>query len=530
MNHQIESRRTSGRTLARRQRKGLALIQIIASGGGALVLLAFVHAFHAAVDPHHADWNDVMTGVVRVIAFIAVAVPAGWIWRERRRRVIWRWLADERPATETERALVLRAPLSEVAVTAVTWGIAAIVFGALELGESVHLAIDITLTVALGGVTTCGLVYLLTERLFQPVTARALAQVPPEQPVGPGVQARLVTAWGLASGVPLLGVTLVAIRVLRGDFEDPNALAAAVLIVTTAGLVVGALATVLAARSLSDPLAAVRRAVARVRAGDLDVQVEIADGSEVGLLQAGFNEMAAGLRERERLRDLFGRHVGADVARRALDGGVELGGEVREVAVLFVDLKASTELASRCAPEEVVSVLNAFFAVVVDVAEEHGGWINKFEGDAALCVFGAPARQPDAGDRALKAARLLGERLRTELPDLDAGIGVSGGRAVAGNIGAERRLEYTVIGDPVNEAARLCELAKEHPARVIASGAVVSAASPGEAARWDIGEERVLRGRSRPTRIATPAAGQAIRTNYGATLGPPRMSDVTRRS
>src|SRR5439155_479110 len=116
----------------------------------------------------------------------------------------------------------------------------------------------------------------------------------------------------------------------------------------------------------AEPVSAVRRALGRVEEGDFDVDVEVDDASEIGLLQSGFNRMAAGLRERERLRDLFGRHVGEDVARAALDAGeLALGGEVREVAVLFVDLAGSTAMAGKRPPEEVVSLLNRFFAVVV---------------------------------------------------------------------------------------------------------------------------------------------------------------------
>ena len=119
-------------------------------------------------------------------------------------------------------------------------------------------------------------------------------------------------------------------------------------------------------------------------------------------------------------------------------------------------------------------------------------------------MFGAPTEQPEAAARALAAGRVLGERLRRELPELDAGIGISAGPAVAGNVGAERRLEYTVVGDPVNEAARLSELAKGQPGRVLASEAALSRASADEAARWRVGEETVLRGRDAPTRLATP--------------------------
>ncbi len=131
------------------------------------------------------------------------------------------------------------------------------------------------------------------------------------------------------------------------------------------------------------------------------------DGSEVGRLQAGFNAMVAGLREREQLRDLYGRQVGADVAREALERGIALGGETRDVSALFVDVVGSTQLAHRERPERVVALLNEFFNVVVDAVHDRGGLVNKFEGDAALCVFGAPVPQEDHAARALACAREL---------------------------------------------------------------------------------------------------------------------------
>jgi adenylate cyclase len=215
--------------------------------------------------------------------------------------------------------------------------------------------------------------------------------------------------------------------------------------------------------------------------------------------------MNEGLREREELRDLFGRHVGEDVARAAMDRGIELGGEELDVAVVFVDLVGSTSMAAERPPQEVVAKLNEFFGVVVEVVEDCGGWINKFEGDAALAVFGAPLPLEDAAGCALKAARTLAQRIEAELDELEAGIGVSAGRAVAGNVGAESRFEYTVIGDPVNEAARLCELAKDAEGRVLASAVALERAREEEADRWREAEVVTLRGRSRETRTAVPA-------------------------
>jgi adenylate cyclase len=202
---------------------------------------------------------------------------------------------------------------------------------------------------------------------------------------------------------------------------------------------------------------------------------------------------------------MFGRLVGEDVAREALDRGIELGGEERDVAVLFVDLIGSTELASEKPPQEVVSLLNDFFGVVVEVVEEHGGWINKFEGDAALAVFGVPIEMDGAEAAALAAARELASKLPDAVSALRAGIGVSSGRAVAGNIGSESRFEYTVIGDPVNEAARLCELAKQADSGVLAAAGTVERAGDEEADRWELGESVELRGRSEETQVAEPA-------------------------
>jgi adenylate cyclase len=268
-------------------------------------------------------------------------------------------------------------------------------------------------------------------------------------------------------------------------------------------LVVGLAGTVLAAMSIADPLRQLRWALGEVQRGNYNAHMQIYDASELGLLQAGFNDMVRDLAERQRLRDLFGRYVGEDVARRALERGTELGGQERHVAVLFVDLVGSTHLAATRPPSEVVILLNEFFRVVVDIADRHGGFVNKFQGDAALCIFGAPIEHPDAAGAALAAAREMHDHLLPILGD-EFGIGVSSGRAIAGHIGAQARFEYTVIGDPVNEAARLTELAKLDPGRVLASATAVSDASDTEAFAWTVGGIVQLRGRTEPTQLAHP--------------------------
>jgi adenylate cyclase len=180
--------------------------------------------------------------------------------------------------------------------------------------------------------------------------------------------------------------------------------------------------------------------------------------------------------------------------------------------VVFVDLVGSTAMAEVLPPDEVVDTLNDFFAVVVRAVDGQGGWVNKFEGDGALCIFGVPGTQPDHAARALRAARLLSSAvdvLAERHPGLEAGIGVSSGQVVAGNVGTEARYEYTVIGPAVNEASRLTEVAKGREVKVLASGDAVRRAG-GEADRWhDVGTV-ALRGRQAPTVIYEPRVEAAV--------------------
>jgi adenylate cyclase len=164
----------------------------------------------------------------------------------------------------------------------------------------------------------------------------------------------------------------------------------------------------------------------------------------------------------------------------------------------------STQLVTGHPAVEVVDLLNRFFAVIVEEVDRHHGLVNKFEGDAALAVFGAPVTLDHPEDEALSAARAVADRLRDEVPECPAGIGVASGQVVAGNVGAKERFEYTVIGEPVNEAARLCELAKETESQLVASSDTVANANESECAHWTFGDTVTLRGHDEPTRLALP--------------------------
>jgi adenylate cyclase len=414
------------------------------------------------------------------------------------------WVTAGRRPYPDEQRLLLATPRAIAVVHALIWGFGTIAFGIFNGLYDVQLGWVVGLLVFISGLTACTVSYLLTERVLRPFARQALRRGVPERLRVRSVTSRSMAAWLLGTGAPVLGIGMVGISSLsNSEVVSVRQLAITMLVLGAVAFAMGLLTTFLAAKASSDPIRALRLAFAKVSHGNLNAEVQIYDGTEIGLLQAGFNEMVVGLRERERMRDLFGRHVGGDVAKKALEGGVQLGGEARRVAVLFVDIVGSTALATERPPNEVVALLNHFFDVVIDVVHQHDGWINKFEGDAALAVWGAPVGVPDMEARVLQAARVLGQRLRTEVVELEACIGVSAGIAVAGNVGAAERYEYTVIGDPVNEAARLTGLAKTHPGHVVANAQLLAVAGD-EAQHWIEHTPVTVRGRTEPTYLAVP--------------------------
>lgn len=401
------------------------------------------------------------------------------------------------------RNLVMRMPIYQTAVCAVVWLIGISIAVAVAASSSGRLALVIGLTTVLAGMIVVLLTYLEAERLVRPVAASALARRFEDSTLEPPITQRLRLTWVMTTAVPVLGILLLAFGQSAGMFSNNAAdLLPAVVALSLAALVTGFVGTTFAIMSVVDPILELQDAINRVRRGDTDAQVDIYDGSEIGVLQAGFNEMMRGLKERQRVRDIFGRYVGTEVAKRALEERPTLGGEDRKVAVLFVDVIGSTTFAVNHTPEEVVEELNKFFEHVVEAVHRNKGIINKFQGDAALAVFGAPLPLADATSHALTAAR----ELRSELKDMElqAGIGVAAGHVVAGHIGGSDRFEYTVIGDAVNAAARLTDLAKDTPGRVLTNATTLRGANEVEQARWTILKSVELRGRKEMTQLARP--------------------------
>ncbi len=231
------------------------------------------------------------------------------------------------------------------------------------------------------------------------------------------------------------------------------------------GGLVALLSGVLFARRITGPVSALTRSVARVAGGDLSQSIPVRSSDEVGRLTAAFNDMLEGLRQRDFIRDTFGRYVSPEVARTLLESpeGLRLGGEKRDVTILMSDLRGYTRFAERSDPTVVVEVLNEYLGRMTEIIIEYGGTINEFIGDAVFAIFGAPLPHADHAERAagcaiaMQSAMKEVNRLVAEkgVPPLEMGIGLNSGEAVVGNVGSEKRAKYSVIGSAVNLAARV---------------------------------------------------------------------------
>lgn len=467
---------------------------------------AFVSAYFAVWQPsyHFESWvHGLVVNVAESLAYLVVILVVGnlllryFLGRHRD------WVTGRRPIDDSDKDDLVYLPvrlstyvfISNAVIVALAAG------GDAITGATALQLVGYAVGFSLAGFTFAAIVYLQTERALRPIYGMAFAtSLPRRRTVG--VLPRLLITWGVGSGVPLLFVALIP---LRGSWPHQPPIVAPMLFMAIGGLLVGAVTTVLAARSVADPVESVRSGLERVRDGDLEVAVEVARPGALGALQAGFNDMVDAMRTRQRLEDLFGRQVGEEVARQAIEVGAELGGELAPASVLFVDLIGSSALAERRSPSEVVGVLNTMFGAVVAEVSAQGGWVNKFEGDGCLCVFGPPQRSADHAAQALRAARLLGARLTAM--GIDAGIGVSSGEVVAGNVGTTTRFEYTVIGRPVNQASRLTGAAKGVAERVLASMDSVRRAGT-EAANWSRHGTIDLKGFRSAVDIAVPVPSE----------------------
>jgi adenylate cyclase len=440
---------------------------------------------------------------VAVPLYVVAAVVFGTLFITRLTVRELGWALSDTEPSRRQRITALKLPWRITSVQFGLWLVAAAIFTTIARWKQPAGALPTFASVTIAGIVVSAIAYLFAEYVLRPIAARALAGRDDEPFTVAGVRRRMVVFWFLGTAAPVLGLVVACVVALtQPDVVTLQRFTFAILSLSAVLVVFGLLVTFLNAQAVVNPISAVSAALTQGRDGQLDARVVVNDATELGLLQAGFNDMAEGLAEREKIRDLFGRHVGESVAKAATDSEAALGGETRDVTVLMIDIIGSTTFATDRAPSEVVDMLNRFFTVIVEEVDRHGGLVNKFMGDAVLAIFGTPAHLDDHPGAALAAARSIADRLGCEVPEVGAGIGVSTGEAVAGNVGARSRFEFTVIGDAVNAAARLTELAKDAPGHVLVSRRSVTEANTDEHEHWTDHGSEVLRGRHDPTDLS----------------------------
>jgi adenylate cyclase len=426
-----------------------------------IVCLATIGLFALYTDMTATEFWTI-TAFAEVCVFLSTAFMM-WGGAQRVRPIV-AWLEGQGGALEAWRAAV---EVPRELTIKVGWqpflliGVPVSVFATIVADRPAYEAFIIFAGAAVAVGYAAILHFFSYEQFLRPVVEDIVDDLPPSFTGAPvGVPLR----WKLLGALPLINVItgVVVSGLSTNGSSSLHDLGLDVVIAVLVAFTISLELTVLVTRSVLQPVENLLEATKAVKEGDLDARVPITSGDELGQLAGSFNEMMQGLSEREALREAFGAYVDPDVAERVLEEGELIEGQEREVTLMILDVWDFTEFAERSSARETVSFLNDLFGIVVPCVTEHGGHANKFLGDGLLAVFGAPARLEDHADRAVAAACDIAEALGKHFGDqVRFGIGVNSGPVVIGSVGGGGRLEFAVIGDPVNVAARVETLTRE---------------------------------------------------------------------
>lgn len=304
------------------------------------------------------------------------------------------------------------------------------------------------------------------------------------QIVQAGAQGVKVTLAGeeyraLASPLDVDGAGTRIYAILLRAVDDAIApfrlLEVALLVITGLSLLLTLVGAVRIAQRISRPIAQLATAVREIERGNYAVRVGRTGSDEMAELGRAFDGMARGLAERDTIRDVLGKVASPEVAQKLLAGEIELGGQEIDATVMFTDIRNFTTICEGLSPHESLALLNEFLTEISAVVEAHEGVVDKFLGDGVMAIFGAPVTRPDDARRAVATALDIAERIALLRPQLaarglphpDVGVGLNTSRVVGGNVGSASRLNYTVLGDGVNLAARLEGLTKRYQVPIV---------------------------------------------------------------
>lgn len=496
--------RLTGRLYARLGRRYWLVLVIAQTGASTLVAVLTVAVFAAYYGASRAD-AAVLAAAATGLTLLAVLAATRRARPAYDLAVGWRSLADKTPAAtvsawEAATTLTLRqfrrdslwVNLFVVVPTALL---------ALPLLDTTWTDLPVLLLAILPPAAYATfLSYAVGETLSRPLVAELAAALPADfdfRRTGLPVDIRLRV------GLPVYTVVCgMLVAAFVGERNGSGSLAAAVLVSMAIGVALSFELGHLLSRAIAEPLEEVRDAMEDVRAGDLGVRVPVLTSDELGELAHDFNRMARGLREREEMRTAFGTYLDKVVVDLILSGQFPREGVQVDVSILFCDVRGFTSYAETAAPTEVVGTLNRIFEIIVPIIDRLGGHVDKFIGDGLLAVFGAPEPFVDHADRAVRAACEITSGVRAAGLGLTVAAGVNSGLVVAGSVGGAGRLNFSVIGDAVNVAARVEAATRETGDDVLVSAETRSrlASLDGLVSRGSV----PLKGKAEPVELFAP--------------------------
>ncbi|MGD8561776.1 MAG: adenylate/guanylate cyclase domain-containing protein [Desulfarculaceae bacterium] len=465
----------------------MGLMQVIANITGAGVCIFYFLVLDPVAVEAITTW-DLWVPVTLTACLIILGTILVHAWEKDIAQVLASQLAGkELDPVRSQRAQrkVLQAPLMHAMVSMGNWCLAACFMSGYAVWslsadsgpkDMLFGGLRVMMGTLVSGLATSSMVFFKSDKVFQEIRPFFFPQGGLSRVQGVfrlRVRTRLLFAFAMVSVVPMIVVAVLVYQKASAMASEGSASPVQEIVFLLAfflatGLTLALVLSRLVSASIADPLKQMQRAMSRVEQGDLALSLPVTANDELGDLAESFNQMIEGLRERDRVKETFGRFVSPQIAKAILNKPAKLGGESTEVSVLFSDIRNYTEICEQLPPRQVIELLNGYFAYMVAAIEKHKGLVYQFVGDAIMAVFNAPVQTPDHATYAVTAALEMNQALqkfnqkkRPGRPPLQMGIGINSGPVVAGIIGSEDRMEYRVVGDTVNLAARVESLNKD---------------------------------------------------------------------
>ena len=475
------------------------LVQVFANFAGAGVCYSYFVLFDSS-----APVSLITIGLLITVLMTAALIVIGFILNRRWEKGLGEYVRSKMAGRDVSQALekearrkILNLPFMAALVALINWAMASVIMSGYNLIETASTetfaaasfqALRVFVGVAISGVITSAIVFFVVEIQARKTWPHFFPQGDLSKTRGAfqmKLRTRMFIAFMLVSFVPMTLMAILSynkarLMLVMNPEDVIQSLFHLTAFLLIAALVVTVILSYLVSSSIIGPVKSMETAMMKVRNGDLSASARVAANDELGILAESFDQMIEGLRDRDRIKETFGRFVTPEIARAILENPPVPGGENTEVSILFSDVRNYTTICEQLSPKDVIALLNDYFSYMVQAVEKHHGLVYQFVGDGIMAVFGAPVKLTDHANCAVRSALEMMDALdrfnteiRSGLPPIRIGIGINTGPVVAGIIGTQERMEYRVVGDSVNLAARIEALNKDFHTDVLVSRSTV---------------------------------------------------------